>query len=219
MKCEKVRPLLDDFVDGVLSESEHQELELHLAECQACAKEERALRAFLAEAAGLKRDRFPARDLWPEIADRIRNQRTLLRFPDLGRFRIALPALAAAAVVAIAFVTLRQGGVGPSPEPSRQPTGSLQQIAGSSELEQAEAEYVRATANLLKVFNARRSAMPPDEQKQFDENLATIDSALRDVRGALEKDPQNPKLTRLLASTHQKKLDLLLRLIKLTSQI
>jgi hypothetical protein len=61
--------------------------------------------------------------------------------------------------------------------------------------------------------------MPAEDAKALDENLLRIDASLREVRDALDKDPQNPKLTRMLASTHQKKLDLLLRLIRLSSQI
>ena len=44
-------------------------------------------------------------------------------------------------------------------------------------------------------------------------------TATRQLRGALDKDPGNPQLSKMLASTQQKKLNLLLRLIRLSSQI
>ena len=78
---------------------------------------------------------------------------------------------------------------------------------------------MRATNQLLEVLSARKKNMPPEEAKALDENMWKIDASLRQVREALDRDPQNPKLTRMLASTHQKKLDLLLRLIRLSSQI
>ncbi len=218
MTCEQALTLLDDYVDGELAEAEHQELELHLASCEACRKEERALRVFLAEAATLKRDRVPARDLWPAIEARLRNGKRVLRFFRPG---LALPAgLAAAAALIVAVLWMRpnqapQGGVGPT-------GGTLTPAATVGtpvDMAQAEAEYLRATNQLLELLNARKKTMPAEAAKALDENMLKIDASLRQVREALDKDPQNPKLTRMLASTHQKKLDLLLRLIRLSSQI
>jgi hypothetical protein len=217
MTCEQALTLLDDYVDGGLTEAEHQELELHIASCEACRKEERSLRAFLADAVTLKRDRVPARDLWPAIEQRLRNERRVLRFFRPG---MAIPAgLAAAAALIVAVLWMRAsqtplGGVGPA-------GGTLTPAAAGTpvDMAQAEAEYLRATNQLLEVLNARKKNMPAEEAKALDENMLKIDASLRQVREALDKDPQNPKLTRMLASTHQKKLDLLLRLIRLSSQI
>lgn len=213
MTCEQALALLDDHVDGALSEAEHQEVELHVASCEACRKEEAALRAFLAQAASLKRDRVPAHDLWPAIAARLGEERRVLRF--LPR-RFVVPAgLAAAAAVGALWLVARPQVATPPVTP-----GTLTQAAaGTSDIAQAEAEYVRATNQLLSVLNARKKTMPAEDAKTLDENLLKIDGSLREVREALDKDPQNPKLTRMLASTHQKKLDLLLRLIRLSSQI
>src|SRR5262249_59112171 len=65
MTCERVRDTLDDYVDGLLSEADFQEVELHLASCAECRHEERLLRALLAQAAALPRELAPGRDLWP----------------------------------------------------------------------------------------------------------------------------------------------------------
>jgi hypothetical protein len=215
MTCERALALLDDHVDGVLTEAEHQEVELHIASCDACQKEEAALRAFLAQAASLKRDRVPARDLWPAIQARLGEDKRVLRF--LPR-RMVLPAgLAAAAAVAALWFALPRTQTAPAGVTP----GTLTQVStnGATDIAQAEAEYVRATNQLLTVLNARKKNMVPEDAKALDENLLRIDASLREVREALDKDPQNPKLTRMLASTHQKKLDLLLRLIRLSSQI
>ena len=218
MTCEQALTLLDDYVDGELAEAQHQELELHLASCEACRKQERALRGFLAEAATLKRDRVPARDLWPAIEQRLRSEKRVLRFFRPGS--AALPAaLAAAAALIVAVLWMRPNQTAPS---GASPTGGTLTPAAAGaavDMAQAEAEYVRATNQLLEVLNARKKNMPPEEAKALDENMWKIDASLRQVREALDRDPQNPKLTRMLASTHQKKLDLLLRLIRLSSQI
>ena len=44
-----------------------------------------------------------------------------------------------------------------------------------------------------------------------------IDEALGEVRAALDKDPGNPELTRMLAATHRKKVDVLRRVVKLST--
>src|SRR5512133_1661258 len=71
MKCVDVEKLLDDLVDGSLSESRAAEVENHIASCQACRAAERSLKALLAEAAALEPSIEPPRDLWLGIARRI----------------------------------------------------------------------------------------------------------------------------------------------------
>jgi anti-sigma factor RsiW len=222
MTCEKAFELLNDYVDGSLDEAGHQEVELHLSTCPACRQEEKALAGFLAEVSTFKRESQPARDLWPGIAERIEADKGVLAFLRPGSLlrRYMPAALAAAAAAAIAIVSTLH--VGPKPGASGTgPAGTPPTVAatGESDLEKAEADYVKATNQLITVLNSRRASMSPDAQKALDANIASIDSGLHDVRAALAKDPQNPKLTRMLASTHQKKLDLLLRLIRLSSQI
>ncbi len=219
MTCERLREILDEHADGSLSEAEHQEAELHLASCAACRTEERKLRAFLAEAAGLRHEAQPGRDLWPGIAGRIESRARVLRLVRRGGL---LTGLAAAAALVLALVIGRapQHGAGIA---GVEPNGSVQPAAaGTADIEKAEAEYLRATSQLIQTLNARRSSMPPEAQKQMadlEANVAAIDSALREVKDALEKDPQNTRLNKMLASTHQKKIDLLLKLIRLSAQI
>ncbi len=214
MTCDRFLEILDEYTGGTLSEAEHQEAELHLASCAECRGAERKLRAFLAEAAGLRREAQPGRDLWPGIAAQIESRAKVLRFVRRGGW---LAGLAAAAALVFALIDAR-------PQPGVVPQGGeiQQAAAGNMDIEKAEAEYIRATSQLLSTLNARRGAMPPEAQKQMAEleaNVNAIDGALHDVKVALEKDPQNTKLNRMLASTHQKKINLLLKLIRLSSQI
>jgi len=78
---------------------------------------------------------------------------------------------------------------------------------------------MRATGQLMDVLNARRGSMSPETQTAVSKNLQAIDEALGELRQALDKDPSNRQLNKMLASTQQKKLNLLLRLIRLSSQI
>ena len=205
---------LDDYVDGELSEAEFQEVELHLAGCADCAAEHAFLRELLASAASLPKSMAPARDLWPAIAERL-HRRTAA-----PSYWLAVLAAAAALLVALTL-TLKPS---PTPTATTSPTtgGSVvptSSIAGglSPALEEAEREYERATAQLLAAIAQRRDALPPATVAALDENLRSIDQALVEVRAAVRADPTNPRLNHLLTSTHQRKVETLRRVVKLTT--
>ena len=44
--------------------------------------------------------------------------------------------------------------------------------------------------------------------------IETIDAALEEVRRALEEDPSNPGLVRMLASTHRKRIEVLQTVVR-----
>ena len=223
MTCDEVQGLIDDYVDGALTGEGLHAVELHVASCAACQEEERQVRVLIARASALPREKAPTRDLWPGIAARLTEGRGAgAGWYGVRRFLISRPAgLAAAAAVVLAVLSALVGrptGGGTAPSP----TGSIENVstAGTpAPVLAAETDYVRATGQLMEALNGRRSGLSPETVKAVDDNLKTIDDALRQIRVALDKDPGNRQLSKMLASTHQKKLDLLLRLLKLTSQI
>lgn len=222
MNCAEVVPRLDDYVDGALGEREFQELELHLAGCHACREQERGLRTLLDRVATLPRELAPSRDLWPGIAARV-HRRSVLRFPWLGQARRGwLPAtLAAAAAVALAFAWL--GRTGRIADDRRQaataPSGSARPAGLAPEPDaprDAEREYAEATSALLAALQERRLPLAPETLRAVERDLRTIDSALAEIREALAQDPASGPLNHLLASTHQRKMRVLQRVVKLT---
>jgi len=223
MTCDQVEGLIDDYVDGTLTGEGLHAVELHIASCAACREEERLLRTLIAKAAALPREKAPARDLWPGIAARLNERReTTAGWSHARRLLFSPPAgLAAAAAVVLAVLSVlagRPAGEGTGPGPS----GTIENVSSAGTpppVLAAETDYVRATGQLMEALNGRRSGLAPETVKAVDDNLKTIDDALRQIRVALDKDPGNRQLTKMLASTHQKKLDLLLRFLKLTSQI
>jgi hypothetical protein len=222
MTCAETRDRLDDYMDGALQAEDLHELELHLGGCPACADEERRLRAVLAGAAALPREVEPPRDLWPGIADRIAAARPRpVATPVMRRvWSWSPPALAAAAAVVVALgATL--AGIWPPAAREAGPTGVVQEAAWTADptLLAAEREYARATAQLMAALEARRGTLLPETVAAVEKDLVTIDAALRQVRGALRQDPSNPQLTHMLASTHQKKVDVLQRVVRLSSPI
>jgi hypothetical protein len=223
MRCAEAQDRLDDYVDGTLPQAQLHEMELHLAECAACRGEESRLRRLLDQAAALPRDMKPGRDLWPAIAARLEEGAVGAEAPERAarswRSPVALAA-AAAVLLAVAALVTKGGRVGIGV--AEQPAAPVAQPAAAGErahVQEAETEYLRATGQLMDALNTRRGSLSPETLRAVDENLRTIDDALRQVRAALEKDPGNRQLTQMLASTHQKKLDLLLRLLRLSSKI
>jgi hypothetical protein len=217
MKCAEALERLDDYEDGLLTEAELQQMELHLGGCSDCRAEELRLRALIRTAADGPREMDPPRDLWPGIAERVvadhvpvpaRRVRRILSHP-------ASLAAAAAVVVALSSVVMRHG---PEPLPAAGGSTTAAAAGPSDHIQAAEVDYIRATGQLMDALN-ERSPLSPETRGAVDENLRVIDDALGQLRTALENDPGNRQLTRMLASTHQKKLDLLLRLLKLSARI
>lgn len=217
MTCDSVRERLNDYVDGDLAAAEVHEVELHLATCTACREEERALRALLAQAAALPRVARPERDLWPGIAEEIGRRRRILAFPA----RTAMwGGLAAAAALLIAVLLGRGPGKEAMPgggPASQAASPSLVSASPEADLREAEGDYERAIQALVAALEANRDRLAPETLRSVEQNLAVIDEAVREVRAALDQEPGNPELTRMLASTQRKKVDVLQRVVKLST--
>jgi hypothetical protein len=214
MTCAVVRERLDDYVDGELEAPALHELELHLASCPSCRAEERELRALLAQAAALPRAMSPGRDLWPEIQDALRDdgRGRVLGFPRRPVFVIGLAAAAALVMVLLA------------PRHDEGPTGTEGGGAPAfvsesplADLRGAEADYERAANALMATLQAHQDRLAPETLRSVEQNLAVIDEALREVRAALDQEPGNPELFRMLATTHRKKVEVLQRVVKLST--
>jgi anti-sigma factor RsiW len=218
MKCAEALDRLDDLVDGLLPEPERLAVEDHLASCDACRKEEQRLRAILAAARALPREKTPPRDLWPEIAQAIGAKKVVpLESGRLKAPRWWRPALAAAAVLAaVATVVALRGGGSPFGEPGTRTATAVPVAGGHVDLLDAEQGYARAADELLAALAERRDSLSPETRASVDRNLAVIDQALKEIRDALQKEPGNAELTRMLASTHRKKVDVLRRMVKLS---
>lgn len=221
MTCAETRDRLDDYVDGALGGAELHEMELHLAGCAACAGDERGLRALLARAAALPGEMDPPRDLWPGIAERLAAARPRTAPPLFRRAWSWSPALLAAAAGVLVALGAALLYVWPPAAGREAGRGVVQEAAWTTDpsLLAAEREYARATAQLMAALEARKASLPPATLAAVQNDLVTIDAALRQVRSALRQDPGNAQLSHMLASTHQKKVDVLQRVVRLSTQI
>jgi len=212
MTCNEVDDRLDDYVDGSLGEGEFQEVELHIASCAACRDEERHLRLILAQANALPREVAPSRDLWGGIAERIEAER---RERPAWWGPVGL-AVAATLVVGIATALLQRSELSERVAPSVMTTPvSLDPTSIGA----AEQEYQQAAAALMAALQGRKDTLSPETLASVEKNLLVMDQALTEVRAALGRDPGNPELTRMLVSTHRKKVETLRRVVRLSTAL
>ena len=221
MTCHELDERLDDWIDGALTGEAAREVESHLATCAPCRERERQLRQLLAHAAALPRSVAPPRDLWPQISEEIG-----AGWSWSGARGFQPVMLAAAAVVVLGLAALFFTRVAPETlrtvtMPSASPSASF--VAGAAVadpvLAAAEREYEDAAKALLEALQRRRAMLAPEDLARVEANLQVIDRALAEVRLALVKDPGNPELNRMLVATHRKKVDVLRRVVRLSTAL
>ncbi len=220
------RARLSEYLDDELDPAEHAELETHLDGCAECQTALEQLRRVVARAARLV-DAPPAEDLWPGIADRIHEEpaRTgasaTARSSVLPRraLTIGVPQLAAAAVLLVVLssgVAWQLGrdslsATGPDETTAVAPSGNAVPVARI-----ATHRYESAIAQFERVLADGRDRLDTATVRVVEENLAIIDRAIDEARGALAADPSNAYLNRHLANAMRRKLDLLRRTTSLT---
>jgi anti-sigma factor RsiW len=219
MTCEELDQRLDEWVDGAEPPEAASEVQAHLASCALCRERERRLRRLLAHAASLPRSVSPPRDLWPEIARRVERERSW----SVGAWQ---PWALAAAAVVVSVAAVVWTGRAPSAArtveiPVATPEARLATwpIVSDPVLAAAERDYEAAAAALLEALQERQAQLAPETLAAVRANLDVIDRALAEVREALVKSPSNPELSRMLVSTHRKKVDVLSRVVKLSTAL
>jgi hypothetical protein len=223
MTCQELDERLDAWVDGELPAAAAAEVEAHLATCALCRERERRLRQVLAHAAALPRSVTPPRDLWPGIARRVERERSWSR--AAGGW--SPWALAAAATVVVGLVAALWSSRVPSVVrtveiPVATPEARLAAAADvvtDPVLAAAEREYEEAANALLEALQKRQTKLQPETLATVRANLDVIDRALAEVRQALARNPSNPELNRMLVATHRKKVDVLRRVVKLSTAL
>jgi hypothetical protein len=212
MNCHDVRIRLDhpDYAaKGVLT----PDVLAHLEDCANCRRYRERLAAILEPSSVLPGEIPPPSDLWPAIASRLETteERKTWRIPNF------LPLAAAAGIAAILVASLfspppRQSNTvtmvpvqtpvtGPIFSPARLPAATV------------EIGFVRTRAVLMKRFEAQMNRAAPEQVAVLERTLSMMDSAVRDIHAALERDPYNSSLLFKLSHTRRRELRLLQQVI------
>ena len=212
---------LSDYIDDELTPDERQDVDAHLAECEACAATLAVLRANVERARALT-PVLPSRDLWEGIEARIVTATTPAATPR--RFTFTVPQLLAASVLlallsgwgALRFVRPATSSIdaantsAPSAPPAvinAAATGDAAALTQTVALD--DPAYDRAVAELEGALMKGRGQLDPVTIAVVEDNLAIIDQAVQEARQALREDPANTYLSGHFAQTRQRKLDLL----------
>lgn len=222
MSHQAIKIRLDDYVDGLLLGGEQDQIEQHLAGCEDCREEVRFLRWLLVDAAALPRSIAPARDLWPDIADKIGKkpvvspdfERSNRRSPWFGRGMLAAAAVALIALSsAITTLLVRERSLATGQDSDRPRVPAV-----LAEVQAFETEYSRAIGELSAVLHERREQLSPETASVIEENLRIIDEAIRTSRAALKADPSNQRSVHTILAMYKKKINLLERAVRLPAE-
>lgn len=211
MKCDDILPLLDDFIDGLLTDQVATSVRDHAATCSRCASRLADGTALCEQVAELPRSMAPPRDLWPGIAARIDEGRVIRGRSGRRWLMAAAAALLIAASVTTAYlVGRRQQTV----EVLQAPTPGLamaSQVVMASFERLGVHDYRATRQELAEVLQARRGELAPETLDVVMTNLEVIDDALARIAVALGDDPGNQLLQRQLITVYRQQVDLLQR--------
>jgi hypothetical protein len=218
MKCNDYQARFDDFLDGLLNSAGEEEVRTHLVKCEECAAEIEAIRKLRDLAAELPRALEPPNDLWPEIVDRIEDQKVVR-----GVFvRRALVAAAAVLVLVGSVVTAYFLG-----RQQVTPVNDMRAMAGpgpsSSALASFEGlgvdDYEANRTMLLDAVEARRNEISAETLEEVMVNLRVIDDAMERICEALGESPDDARLMRQLAAVYRQQIDLLQQAARLPAEV
>lgn len=207
--------ILNDLVDGLLSEAEEERARAHMAECVACRREIEGLQELRSELARMPDDAQPARDLWPQVAWRIGGEANTGRKPAAALRKPRTQVRAWQLVAASVAVALFSGGsvwllmTDRSSRPD--PVAEVQRptLAIPASLEEAFGEYEKTVSGLETILEEGKDVLDPGTIQVLEENLALIDNAIDESREALNRDPGSGVLRRLLTENLLRKAALL----------
>ena len=215
MRCRKAKALVNDYVDGFLGEPEAAAVAEHLEACGNCRENAAALWRVVQEARDLPREMAPPDELWNDIAEGIaRSGEETVAVPAR---RSLVPILAAFATAALFLAAVSAGfGVWMTRQTPREVS---ERVNAPSGYEQALQECATARATLLADLEERKGALSPQTLTTVNENLRVIDVAISEIRNALEADPRDERLRRMLVLTYEEEVGLLARIVRLADWV
>lgn len=169
----------------------------HLRACVECAADVARLARVVALARTAGATGQLPDDMWPSIRERIEQKKV-----------VALPtALGAAAVAVLAIFALGRysARLGGTPEVVADAVPDYAIVADSSTAYEEQARI------LLDRLSLQRSLIRPEALAAIERDLRVVDSAIAELDVAVARDPSNPVLRRLLASSYREKVDILKR--------
>jgi hypothetical protein len=205
--------------DGTLPPERSPSVEAHLARCEECASDVASIERLMTKAHQTPLPPASLDELWPAIRERIDERKLVPLTRDVEdggvvprrsspRRWITLAVAAAAAALAITLTSLRERASkakASEPPSVAQPGAPLFTAGDSVRAYEAEARM------LLNRLELQRALLRPEAAHALDRDLGAIDAAIAELKDAIVRDPNNPALRQLLASSYRQKVELLKR--------
>ncbi|HEV8214645.1 MAG TPA: zf-HC2 domain-containing protein [Gemmatimonadaceae bacterium] len=201
--------------DGTLSAERRAHVEAHLATCDACATDVARIAEFMKrtrESTSSANAADSLDELWPPIRARIEATKIVALGPGTPTAStrpfvwLVAAGLAGAMVLTTLVLRTRTG---------EQPNDAVVQVAADSSVLRAVADSTKAyeaeAQILLDRLEIQRATMRPEARAAIDRNLHTVDVAIAELKDAIARDPRNPALRQLLATSYRQKVELLKR--------
>jgi hypothetical protein len=198
MNCQEFELDIDDYVDQRLGRERRTAFEDHLRICAACRAAVTDLRTLVAAIDRLE-PQHPSSQVWTRIAAAIEKEERSsgllerLRLTATSR-RLALSAAAVVCIVvagawmafrdaASSYPIHRDDGAVARPSPVRQPVGTVVDAAAS--------DYASAITSLERIANSNVDALGAPTAGVVRDNLAVLDTAIRESQQAFDTNPAN----------------------------
>jgi hypothetical protein len=216
---------LSEVADGTLPAGRAAGVDGHLQACDACRATLADLRAIRQTGRTLER-RTPPDGIWQGIADRLSPAgRPDVMTPPPAPLIPAAPgmrgwipkvAFAAAALVVVTTVVgvwLRENPPLSDPAAPEAALGAVDVVMA------AERDYQEAIVGLEQIARAGDDELDPEIAATLNDNIAIVDQAIGDARGALETEPQDEALRRGLLDAFRSKIVLLEQMVMLVNEM
>lgn len=217
MNYDEALKYVDDYIDDLLDEEMRVAFASVLADSEPLQSEVEGLRRLKNEAKALPKHLEPERDLWAGIAEQIKQPKKIVSFSafqrKLPRLRMASYALAAAALLAVVLGLGVMSNVQQPPQPE-----AVQPVAEGPKLSPIEQEYATARIELQLALDGRKARISPEILATIEENLAVIEDAVVNINRALEYNPADPGLERMLHATLQSEMNLLQQAVSMADE-
>jgi anti-sigma factor RsiW len=200
--------------DGTLPAERRASVEAHLAACEACAADVARIAEFMKRT----RESSPSGatvqldELWSPIRARIEASKVVAldsATPSTSTRTFGwLVTTGVAAALLLTTLVLRS-------RPREQAQDVAVQVGPDSSVLRAVTDSTRAyeaeAQILLDRLEIQRATMRPEARAAIDRNLHTVDVAIAELKDAIARDPNNPALRQLLATSYRQKVELLKR--------
>lgn len=208
---------LNEYLDGSLSESERNRVAQCIEEEPTWSEEYGRLKNLRDRAGALPRTIAPPRDLWPEIEAKIRRAPAPEPRRRIWSF---MPQWAPAGIVLVAAVVIAilvRPTESPLPYAPTDGHGTAARTGALPAIVQAlDHECFGAGKHLVASIHERISPIGGAATTSIQNDLEILESAIEETRTALEEDPGNTRVLRILTELYEQKLSLLHRAMQLT---